>query len=51
MMGLRGKVVGILGERGASQTSQLLRSTTLTNVHRTQAQVEHVEPLLGEDTA
>jgi len=47
-MGLRGSVVGILGQRGASQTSQLLRSTIFTKVQRLQA---HVELLLGRDTA
>lgn len=47
-MGLRGNVVGMFGQRGASQTSQLLRSTTFTNVQRLQAQVEL---LFGKDTA
>lgn len=43
-MGFLGRVKGMLGVRGASHTSQTLRSTKLENVHRLQAQA--VELLL-----
>lgn len=46
MIGLRGRVSGMLGVRGASHTSQLLRSTILANVHRLQDHIEGDEDLL-----